>query len=107
MCTAWGTARGKITLVINGMGYGFRKKSRCLQNGVVLSIGCDPTAKRRQCCWMSKELTLHINGKTYEFSIGRKLGQIPEPETLLKRCERLGLTGTKLSLGGACGCCAV
>ena len=58
---------------------------------------------------MSKELTLHINGKTYEFSIGRKLGQIPESETLLETLrERLGLTGTKLSCGeGACGCCAV
>ena len=44
---------------------------------------------------MSKELTLHINGKTYEFSIGRKLGQIPESETLLETLrERLGLTGT-------------
>ena len=58
---------------------------------------------------MSKELTLHINGQTYEFTIGRKLGQIPESETLLETLrERLGLTGTKLSCGeGACGCCAV
>ena len=58
---------------------------------------------------MSKELTLHINGETYEFTIGRKLGQVPESETLLETLrERLGLTGTKLSCGeGACGGCAV
>ena len=58
---------------------------------------------------MSKDLTLHVNGKTYQFSIGRRLGQIPESETLLETLrERLGLTGTKLSCGeGACGCCAV
>ena len=58
---------------------------------------------------MSKDLTLHVNGKTYQFSTGRRLGQIPESETLLETLrERLGLTGTKLSCGeGACGCCAV
>ena len=58
---------------------------------------------------MSKDLTLHVNGKTYQFSIGRRLRQIPESETLLETLrERLGLTGTKLSCGeGACGCCAV
>ncbi len=58
---------------------------------------------------MSRDLTLHINGDTYEFTIGRRLGQIPESETLLETLrERIGLTGSKMSCGqGACGCCAV
>lgn len=58
---------------------------------------------------MSRDLTLNINGQTYEFTIGRKLGQIPESETLLETLrERIGLTGSKMSCGqGACGCCAV
>ena len=58
---------------------------------------------------MSNELTLNINGETYAFTIGRRLGQIPETETLLETLrERIGLTGTKASCGqGACGCCAV
>ena len=58
---------------------------------------------------MGSELTLKINGETYEFTIGRRLGQIPESETLLETLrERIGLTGTKMSCGqGACGCCAV
>ena len=57
---------------------------------------------------MGSELTLKINGETYEFTIGRRLGQIPESETLLETLrERIGLTGTKMSCGqGACGCCA-
>ena len=37
---------------------------------------------------MSKELTLHINGETYEFTIGRKLGQVPESETLIRLHKR-------------------
>lgn len=58
---------------------------------------------------MSKELTLRINGEEYDFTIGNRLGQIPESETLLETLrDRLRLTGTKLSCGeGACGCCAV
>ena len=58
---------------------------------------------------MSRDLTLKINGQTYEFTIGRRLGQIPESETLLETLrERIGLTGSKMSCGqGACGCCAV
>ena len=58
---------------------------------------------------MGRDLTLHINGQTYQFTIGRKLGQIPESETLLETLrERIGLTGSKMSCGqGACGCCAV
>ena len=59
--------------------------------------------------YMGRDLTLHINGQTYQFTIGRKLGQIPESETLLETLrERIGLTGSKMSCGqGACGCCAV
>ena len=58
---------------------------------------------------MSKDLTLKINGQTYELTIGDRMGQVPETETLLETLrDRLGLTGTKLSCGeGACGCCAV
>ena len=58
---------------------------------------------------MSRELTLKINGDSYEFTVGRRLGQIPESETLLETLrERIGLTGTKSSCEeGACGCCAV
>ena len=58
---------------------------------------------------MSKDLTLKINGQTYELTIGDRMGQVPETETLLETLrDRLGLTGTKMSCGeGACGCCAV
>jgi carbon-monoxide dehydrogenase small subunit len=58
---------------------------------------------------MSEQIVLHVNGESYEFSLGRKLGQIPEAETLLQTLrERIALTGTKLACGhGACGCCAV
>ncbi len=58
---------------------------------------------------MSNDLTLKINGEEYYFTIGRRLGQIPESETLLETLrERIGLTGSKMSCGqGACGCCAV
>jgi carbon-monoxide dehydrogenase small subunit len=54
-------------------------------------------------------ITLHVNGKQYEFSIGNKFGQIPCSETLTQTLrERLGLTGTKKSCDeGACGCCTV
>ena len=56
---------------------------------------------------MSKELTLHINGKTYEFSIGRKLGQIPESETLLETLRERSRPEPARSFPvaeGACGC---
>lgn len=58
---------------------------------------------------MNNELTLKINGETYDFTVGRRLGQIPESETLLETLrERIGLTGTKSSCEeGSCGCCAV
>ena len=58
---------------------------------------------------MSKDLTLKINGQTHELTIGDRMGQVPETETLLETLrDRLGLTGTKMSCGeGACGCCAV
>lgn len=58
---------------------------------------------------VNNELTLKVNGELYEFTVGKRLGQIPESETLLETLrERIGLTGTKMSCGqGACGCCAV
>ncbi len=38
---------------------------------------------------MGSELTLKINGETYEFTIGRRLGQIPEnPRHFWRLCGR-------------------
>ncbi len=56
-----------------------------------------------------KEIALRINGESYDFSLGRRLGQIPEAELLVHTLrERVGLTGTKIACDhGACGCCAV
>jgi len=58
---------------------------------------------------MKDYIVLNINGDDYEFSLGKRLGQIPPSETLAQTLrERLNLTGTKISCGhGACGCCAV
>jgi len=58
---------------------------------------------------MSRNLNLTINGKLYEFTVGSRLGQIPENETLVDTLrDRIGLTGTKRSCEqGACGCCTV
>jgi carbon-monoxide dehydrogenase small subunit len=59
--------------------------------------------------YMSRNLNLTINGKLYEFTVGNRLGQIPENETLVDTLrDRIGLTGTKRSCEqGACGCCTV
>lgn len=58
---------------------------------------------------MKEHIVLHVNGEEHEFSLGRRLGQIPHTEALVKTLrERLGLTGTKLGCGqGACGACTV
>jgi carbon-monoxide dehydrogenase small subunit len=55
------------------------------------------------------KLTLTVNGREYEFSVGTMFGQIPPQETLVETLrERLGLTGSKISCGeGTCGCCTV
>lgn len=54
-------------------------------------------------------ITLTINGREYEFSIGTYFGQIPPEETLAQTLrERLGLTGSKIACNeGSCGCCTV
>lgn len=56
-----------------------------------------------------ESIKMKVNGKDYEFSIGRKFGQIPPNETLMTTLrERLGLTGVKEACNeGACGCCTV
>ena len=58
---------------------------------------------------MKDYVVLNVNGIDYEFSVGKRFGQIPPSETLAQTLrERLHLTGTKISCGhGACGCCAV
>lgn len=55
------------------------------------------------------ELTLKVNGRDYEFTVGTKLGQVLPYETLAETLrERLNLTGTKISCDeGGCGCCTV
>lgn len=56
-----------------------------------------------------KSITLTVNGDDFEFSIGRKFGEISPSETLSRTLrEKLKLTGTKVSCDqGACGCCTV
>ncbi len=56
-----------------------------------------------------KSVTLFINGRKYQFSIGDMYGQVLPNETLVHTLrKRLGLTGTKESCNqGACGCCTV
>ncbi len=56
-----------------------------------------------------KAVTLVINGREYQFSVGDMYGQIKPSETLAQTLrKRLGLTGTKESCDqGACGCCTV
>ena len=54
-------------------------------------------------------ITLRVNGKEYELSVGTGRGQVPPQETLANTLrDRLGLTGTKVACDeGACGCCTV
>lgn len=56
-----------------------------------------------------QEITMTINTRKYEFSIGTRFGQIPPEETLAETLrERLGLTGSKIACNeGSCGCCTV
>lgn len=55
------------------------------------------------------EISMCINGRDYEFSVGTRFGQIPPEETLAETLrERLGLTGSKIACNeGSCGCCTV
>ena len=54
-------------------------------------------------------ITLRVNGKEYELSVGTGRGQVPPQETLANTLrDHLGLTGTKVACDeGACGCCTV
>lgn len=54
-------------------------------------------------------ITLTVNGKQYELTVGHGMGQVPEEETLAHTLrDRLGLTGAKIGCDqGACGCCTV
>ncbi|MCD8109967.1 MAG: (2Fe-2S)-binding protein [Clostridiales bacterium] len=56
-----------------------------------------------------KNVTLEINDRKYQFSVGDMYGQIQPNETLAHTLrKRLGLTGSKESCNqGACGCCTV
>lgn len=58
---------------------------------------------------LQKIITLHVNGKTYDISVGEGRTDMPESETLAHTLrDRLGLTGTKIGCGqGACGACTV
>lgn len=54
-------------------------------------------------------VSLTVNGRAYDFSIGTYFGQILPEETLAQTLrERLGLTGSKIACNeGSCGCCTV
>ena len=56
-----------------------------------------------------KPVTFFVNGRQYQFSVGKLFGQIPPNELLIDTLRsRLGLYGTKISCkDGACGCCTV
>lgn len=58
---------------------------------------------------MQNYITVTVNGDVYEFTIGKRFGQVPYSETLLQTLrERLQLTGAKVGCEqGACGCCSV
>ena len=58
---------------------------------------------------LQKIITLHVNGKTYDISVGEGRTDMPESDTLAHTLrDRLGLTGTKIGCGqGACGACTV
>jgi len=54
-------------------------------------------------------ITLTVNGKLHELSVGPHAWQVPPPETLAHTLrDRLQLTGAKIGCDqGACGCCTV
>lgn len=58
---------------------------------------------------LQKIITLHVNGKPYDITVGEGRTDMPESETLAQTLrDRLGLTGTKIGCGqGACGACTV
>ena len=56
-----------------------------------------------------ESITLTINGRSYDLSIGERPGEVEPCHTLSQTLrDTLGLTGTKLSCNqGACGACTV
>lgn len=58
---------------------------------------------------VQKIITLKVNGKDYDITVGTGRNDMPESETLAHTLrDRLGLTGLKIGCDqGACGCCTV
>ena len=58
---------------------------------------------------MERIVTLAVNGRKYELSVGSGAGKMPPQETLAHTLrDRLQLTGAKIGCDqGACGCCTV
>lgn len=58
---------------------------------------------------IQKIITLNVNGRDYDISVGEGRTDMPESETLADTLrDRLGFTGLKVGCGqGACGACTV
>lgn len=58
---------------------------------------------------LQKIISLTVNGKNYEITVGEGRTDMPESETLSRTLrDRLMLTGLKIGCDqGACGCCTV
>ena len=58
---------------------------------------------------LNSVLTLSVNGKSFDLSVGAGVHDVSPSETLVQTLRnRLGLTGAKIGCGqGACGCCTV
>ncbi|MEG0392647.1 MAG: (2Fe-2S)-binding protein [Anaerovoracaceae bacterium] len=58
---------------------------------------------------LQQVMSMVVNGKTYELSVGKGVHDVSPSETLAHTLrDRLGLTGAKIGCGqGACGCCTV
>lgn len=56
-----------------------------------------------------KVITVTVNGRSYNITVGNGSYDMPESELLADTLrDRLGLTGLKIGCGqGACGCCTV
>lgn len=56
-----------------------------------------------------KVITVTVNGRSYDITVGTGSYDMPESELLADTLrDRLGLTGLKIGCGqGACGCCTV
>ncbi len=67
------------------------------------------TGRARRGPSQPESITLTVNGRTYDLSIGDRGGEVEVFHTLAKTLrDTLGLTGTKTSCDeGACGACTV